>query len=357
MEKEEELRAISDSTGIDIGRIDVKTVNNAMEVSDSAGASEKVAAQVTNSSMEKLNIFSKEASSQILIKDLMSFLQSNGDNTINYYSTNPPTDVDGSICPKLGYSVHVVDDNIYNWRVCIYKFPNLPVGSASARQEEDTLEYGLMLLESVHGYNYVELSLKFQMNIHPFFPPSVTLVRPRLSGGVLERIAALDTLKVASWDPIRGIQAVISDVMVELKRHARIDVESLRNDLVRYPQSAYMPLETHLLQLGLLASTEANLVTVERVLAASSMEDAGVVASPSPVPPAATAVSVADRTESMPIGDSKSTVLSVPPLPVVIPEVPGDRSESKWARVMARVVVVTRGTSAPIGVCRRSRTR
>jgi hypothetical protein len=39
----------------------------------------------------------------------------------------------------------------------------------------------LLKLKARYGYGYVELEFKFLMDLYPFYPPSVRLVRPRLT--------------------------------------------------------------------------------------------------------------------------------------------------------------------------------
>lgn len=39
------------------------------------------------------------------------------------------------------------------------------------------------------------------MDLYPFYPPLVKLVRPRFQGFMMGRVTCMDILKVSHWDP------------------------------------------------------------------------------------------------------------------------------------------------------------
>lgn len=55
------------------------------------------------------------------------------------------------------------------------------------------------------GYDYVELRVTFKEDLHPFYPPTIALVRPRLHGRCLAKrdrshvLAALCGCVVGAW--------------------------------------------------------------------------------------------------------------------------------------------------------------
>lgn len=69
---------------------------------------------------------------------------------------------------SLGFSAEPVDDNIYVWNVRIFGFsPN------------STIYNQLKQLKNIFGYDYVELIVNFTIDLHPFYPPHIKLIRPR----------------------------------------------------------------------------------------------------------------------------------------------------------------------------------
>ena len=71
--------------------------------------------------------------------------------------------------PQPGISVKCVDDNVFVWQVKLSDFP------ADSQMQKDLLQ-----LQSIYNYAYVEIEIRFMMDLYPFFPPSVRLVRPRM---------------------------------------------------------------------------------------------------------------------------------------------------------------------------------
>lgn len=71
--------------------------------------------------------------------------------------------------PQPGISVKCVDDNVFVWQVKLSEFP-----------PESQIHKDLKQLQSIYNYSYVEVEIRFMMDLYPFFPPSVRLVRPRM---------------------------------------------------------------------------------------------------------------------------------------------------------------------------------
>ena len=53
-----------------------------------------------------------------------------------------------------------------------------------------------MELERRHGQGNVQLRLRFKRGLHPFYPPSVELLRPRFCGPLLGALASHPLLQV-----------------------------------------------------------------------------------------------------------------------------------------------------------------
>ena len=88
--------------------------------------------------------------------------------------------------------VDLIDDNIYEWNVKFNgkKFP------AQSKICED-----LMRLDNLYGVGYIELRVSFLMELYPFYPPSIRLVRPRLENYMFGRIVTMKELQLSQWNP------------------------------------------------------------------------------------------------------------------------------------------------------------
>jgi baculoviral IAP repeat-containing protein 6 len=186
------------------------------------GGLEGAALQKAKSTQSR-QIFTTEASGNVLISDLLTLKRAEA---------------------KLGYTVDTVDDNIHHWRVRMEKF------DSSSPLAED-----LFALRSRCGYSYVELELNFAMDLYPFFPPLVRLVRPKFHGFLMGRIASMETLQLSHWDGVRDMGSVLGDIRVGLEQWARLDVTNPLNDIALHPAGSYTELEHLLMRLGLV--TEA----------------------------------------------------------------------------------------------------
>jgi baculoviral IAP repeat-containing protein 6 len=86
-------------------------------------------------------------------------------------------------------------------------------------------------------YNYIELQLDFSMDLYPFFPPLVKVIRPRLQGSMMLRVTTMEILKLSYWNPARDMKSVLVDIKSFLETWARLDLQSERNDRHRHPVS------------------------------------------------------------------------------------------------------------------------
>ena len=56
-----------------------------------------------------------------------------------------------------------------------------------------------------HLLEDIELQLDFSMDLYPFFPPIVEVIRPRLQGSMMLRVTTMEILKLTYWDPARDM--------------------------------------------------------------------------------------------------------------------------------------------------------
>eukprot|EP00913_Durusdinium_trenchii_P034984 g32724.t2 len=93
-----------------------------------------------------------------------------------------------------GIQADAVDFNVYHWAVRLRGF-------------EGCLAEDLKQLQASQGYDFVELRVFFKEDLHPFYPPSFALIRPRLQG---RRSVRGDEIKKERED-----RAVWSDLRLE----------------------------------------------------------------------------------------------------------------------------------------------
>ena len=168
-------------------------------------------------------VFTSAAASGILTNDLVSIMSS--------------THV-------TGIDADTIDDNIFQWNVKLKDFS----GNEGSNLDADFKE-----LQSRFGYDYIELQLDFSMDLYPFFPPLVKVIRPRLQGSMMLRVTTMEILKLSYWNPAKSMKAVLDDIKTFLQTFARLDLASERNDRSRYAEGAYIDIEHHLLRLALVS--------------------------------------------------------------------------------------------------------
>eukprot|EP00090_Calanus_glacialis_P046596 TRINITY_DN9229_c0_g1_i1.p1 TRINITY_DN9229_c0_g1~~TRINITY_DN9229_c0_g1_i1.p1 ORF type:complete len:1000 (-),score=433.85 TRINITY_DN9229_c0_g1_i1:164-3163(-) len=198
-------------------------------------------------------VFTSAAASGILINDLVSIMESSKETFI---------------------VADTVGDNIFQWNVKLSEF------------SDTTLDQDFRHLLEDFDYDYIELQLDFSMDLYPFFPPLVKVIRPRLQGSMMLRVTTMEILKLTYWDPARDMKSVLLDIKTFLSTWARLDLNSERNDQMRYPDGAYIDIEHHLLRLAL----------VSEVTPRANKKYCTVTPPPACLPPSAV-VSVGDKEE------------------------------------------------------------
>ena len=91
---------------------------------------------------------------------------------------------------NIGFIKHLRNEHLMNW----------PFSSL----DKDFVE-----LKNKFGYDYIELQLDFSMDLYPFFPPLVKVIRPRLQGSMMLRVTTMEILKLSYWNPARDMKSVL----------------------------------------------------------------------------------------------------------------------------------------------------
>jgi baculoviral IAP repeat-containing protein 6 len=173
------------------------------------------------------NIFSVKASSQAVMNTLIDLMK-NGQ--------------------KEGLQVAAVNENMFVWNIKMTQFP-----------AESQLYKDLMRMNSKYNFNEVELEMKIPMDIYPFFPPSVRLVRPRLKNFMIGRIVCMSELDVKNWSAIRTLNDILGSIRRLLSEYGEVDDENeVNNPANSLPP--YTNLEFQLLRLAMLTGIQPRVV-------------------------------------------------------------------------------------------------
>ena len=202
-------------------RAKVEEMRAAKKQKGKAKSSDPLRKSSSSANKNGKQVFTAAGAEGILTNDLVSIMKASGD---------------------TGIDADTIDDNIFRWSVKLRGFD--PMSPLS----EDLAE-----LKNVYGYGHIELQLDFLMDLHPFFPPFVKVIRPILNDSMMLRITTMGMLKLSNWNPTRDMKAILWDIREFLQTSARVNIESERNDPVLYPEGAYMNLEYRLIHLALVA--------------------------------------------------------------------------------------------------------
>jgi len=176
----------------------------------------------TGKGRQPKQIFSNNAASGILINDLVSIMET---------------------VKETGIVADTVEDNIFQWNV-----------KMSCFGKESPLDRDCQILQDKFGYDYIELQLDFSMDLYPFYPPLVKVIRPRLQGSMMLRVTTMEILKLTNgWDPAKDMKSVLIVIKEFLSKKARLNIHSERNDRIVYHDGAYIDIEHHLLRLALVS--------------------------------------------------------------------------------------------------------
>lgn len=167
------------------------------------------------------NIFSAESSVNILINDYFRLKK---------------------LCMNNGISINHIDNNIYQWSIRFSDFePSSPIFQ------------DMIKIEKKFSYSYVEFIFHFTMDYYPFYPPMISILRPRFNGFIANHLANLPNLQLQNWSPLQGVELVIQDIKNIIEKVGNIIVDYPLNDPYIYPMGAYTILEDKLMKLSMIS--------------------------------------------------------------------------------------------------------
>mmetsp|Transcript_12279 Transcript_12279/g.16982 ORF Transcript_12279/g.16982 Transcript_12279/m.16982 type:complete len:263 (+) Transcript_12279:111-899(+) len=125
-------------------------------------------------------------------------------------------------CEKEGYSIEVVDDNIFKWHVTLFGF-----------SEETQIAQDLQMYKAETGKDNVLLEVIFPFN-YPALPPFLRVIYPRFiqyTGHItIGGSVCIKDLTISGWDPKNDLTSffvMIRNILVE--GGALIDMEHLED--------------------------------------------------------------------------------------------------------------------------------
>ncbi len=135
-------------------------------------------------------------------------------------------------------TVDLVDNNIYHWKVIFRNFSN------------STLQDSFKQLDKKFGYSYLEVHVQFHDKLYPTYPPFIKVVRPRLNNSLMNRITSMKMVQLEYWSPSRNMLFVIDKLYEICNKHISVDVDNDMNDMTKFKDGAYHPLESILVKLA-----------------------------------------------------------------------------------------------------------
>lgn len=105
------------------------------------------------------------------------------------------------------YSHYVVSEpsNPYSVILRIKFNPDTPIGKIFSQINKD------------FGYDYVEMKLKLEPKTHPFIPPKLEYIKPKIKLPLLLSLMNLDILKLENWNPTITLDYLISNLGTQLE--------------------------------------------------------------------------------------------------------------------------------------------
>jgi len=155
-------------------------------------------------------IFSSNIAFERLLKEFEDLHRFNGANKFRKY-----------------ISVESVNDSVYIWDVKFMNFENRDI----ARD--------LASVKKKFGYDYVQVRVELKEDLHPYYPPKMTIIRPRLEGIVALATCLHPKFRLKNWLPMTSMTDVLLTARTFLERFARVDVTCPANNKRAFLNGAY----------------------------------------------------------------------------------------------------------------------
>ena len=141
------------------------------------------------------------------------------------------------------YEISLNENNIYNWKIVYTGFSNIELNES------------LKEMLTKYGYNGIEMNIKFHATLYPNFPPTVSIVRPKLANSLIHKISNMKMISLSYWSPARSIDFIVNKIFNVLNKHAKI-IDTEMNDMIKYPNGSFLQIENYLMQLASYVESE-----------------------------------------------------------------------------------------------------
>ena len=182
--------------------------NNTNEQQQNKGGSFVDSADLKRAAREQ--IFSSNVAFERLLKEFEDLHRFNGANKFRKY-----------------IAVESNNDSVYTWDVKFMNFENGDIASDLAK------------VKKKFGYEFVQVRVELKEDLHPFYPPKMTIVRPRLEGIVALASCLHPKFRLKNWQPMTSMTDVLLTARTFLERFARVDVTCPANNKRAYLNGAY----------------------------------------------------------------------------------------------------------------------
>lgn len=139
---------------------------------------------------------------------------------------------------KKKFSLDIVNNNIFHWKVKFYDF------------DRQQLKESLKTLKDKFGYDYIEVDVFIHDTLYPNYPPTVKVIRPRLSNSMMHRISNTRMIKLDYWTPTRSMAFIINKLQQLLDKNAEICTDVELNCTKKHSDGAFLKIETLLMDLA-----------------------------------------------------------------------------------------------------------
>jgi len=137
---------------------------------------------------------------------------------------------------KYDYLKIITEDNN------IYKI----IVQLNYKNSKKNIKSELEKIKTNYGYDFIELEIDINMNLYPFYPPNVNILRPKINNSLLYSIMDVEFLKFENWNLTNTLEFIILAFYKIFEDHAVIQIDSNLN----HNKKAYNEIEYSLMQLS-----------------------------------------------------------------------------------------------------------
>lgn len=139
---------------------------------------------------------------------------------------------------KHQFTINVVDNNVYHWKIKFSNFQN--------KKLKDSLDE----LNKKFSYDFIEVDVHIHDTLYPNYPPVIKVIRPRLMNSLMHRLSNTKMLQLDYWTPTRSMTFVVNKLYSLLDKFSDVITDCDLNDSTKHPNGAFLKVEQILLDLA-----------------------------------------------------------------------------------------------------------